>query len=319
MTKNFTPVARDAGFTRWHLMPLIACCFSCLVIGSAFAQSVPQLVNYQGMLTDAEGNPYETAEYTLVFSIFGEASGGEAVWGPQTFPDVPVVRGHFNVLLGPVDDAATALDAAFASPASYLEITVGGETIAPRQQILSAPYAVQAENAEKLGGVAHTNILDPAMNGTVQNASLFDGQTKAELFSLIAPDAESPHSMVLSERIEATFDPPSSESVLHTTSFHLSQRSHVVIQAYTGAIKFTSNLGDYYLRFRLLSQGDNELVSSIQFRSNSDGVHRGPSIGGMLSWGLDSGLYQVEFVQSGGAHTWKVHGLEITIMAFPLE
>ncbi len=115
--------------------------------GLADTVSVPQLVNYQGMLTDAEGSPYETAEYTLVFSIFGEASAGEAVWGPQTFADVPVVRGHFNVLLGPVDDAATALDTAFASPASYLEITVAGETIAPRQQILSAPYAMRAEQA----------------------------------------------------------------------------------------------------------------------------------------------------------------------------
>lgn len=133
----------------------------------SFAGSVPHLINYQGMLTDAQGEPLETKEYILSFSIFSEPTGGTAVWGPQVFDGipgtghgakVPVVRGHFNVILGPQDTHTPTyrnITDAFVSENAYLEITVGdGAPITPRQRILSTPYAVQA-------GIAthHSNII----------------------------------------------------------------------------------------------------------------------------------------------------------------
>jgi hypothetical protein len=104
---------------------------------------VPHLINYQGMLTDAAGDPLATKEYKLTFNIFQQSTGGTAVWGPQVFEQVPVVRGHFNVILGPTDSHNRNIVAAFTSANTYLEITVGnGAPITPRQQILSTPYAL---------------------------------------------------------------------------------------------------------------------------------------------------------------------------------
>lgn len=140
----------------------------------ATAQSVPPLINYQGQLTDANGAPLPTADYTLTFSLYAVASGGSPVWGPQVFdgasaaghgPKIPVVQGYFNVMLGPTDTAARSLVNAFAASPRYLEIKVGSnQAIDPRQQILSTPFAIAADRAriaESVGG----GVLNTAENG----------------------------------------------------------------------------------------------------------------------------------------------------------
>ena len=139
-----------------------------LCLNSADAQSVPQLVNYQGMLTDAGGQPLPTQEYNISFSIYTTATGGTAVWGPQIFDGnagtghgakVPVVQGHFNVILGQVDTSDRSISEAFVSEETYLEITVnGGSPITPRQRILSTPYALNGVPAGMIGPYAGQNV-----------------------------------------------------------------------------------------------------------------------------------------------------------------
>jgi len=142
-------------------------------VKSETTSSIPQLINYQGMLTNAEGQPLETKEYKLSFSIFNQPTGGEAVWGPQIFDGVyttghgakvPVVRGHFNVILGPTDSEGRSITEAFQTNNAYLEITVENNNapISPRQQILSVPYAINAKNAvnaENAKNAENTNLL----------------------------------------------------------------------------------------------------------------------------------------------------------------
>jgi hypothetical protein len=126
--------------------------------------SIPQYINYQGMLTNAEGQPLETKEYKLSFSIFNQPTGGETVWGPQIFDGrygdgrgakVPVVRGHFNVILGEKDTNGRLIINAFQSKDAYLEITVENNTpVSPRQQILSTPYALQSQVSQTAKSVS---------------------------------------------------------------------------------------------------------------------------------------------------------------------
>ena len=134
----------------------------------AFAQtaSVPELINYQGQLLDQNGDPLPTAEYSLAFSIYdadgSEGNDGSLIWGPKFYDDVPVVQGHFNILLGPQDDSpsARAITYVFNESARFLEITLVGvgaggedEVISPRQAILSAPFAMHAVGSVPVGGV----------------------------------------------------------------------------------------------------------------------------------------------------------------------
>src|SRR5437867_3270292 len=69
---------------------------------SASAQTVPSLMNYQGKLVDAAGNPMPSGSYDVVFKIWKKASPADPadalVWG-QTNP-VTVANGIFNLALG---------------------------------------------------------------------------------------------------------------------------------------------------------------------------------------------------------------------------
>jgi len=132
---------------------------------SAAAQSVPGLINYQGQLLDSVGVALPTGDYEVEINFFPVEAGGVAIWGPQKFngqsgvglgAKVSVVQGRFNVILGPEDTAGRNLTDVIADNASvFLQLKVGtGSPIAPRQQLLAAPYAFQARTASGLKGDA---------------------------------------------------------------------------------------------------------------------------------------------------------------------
>ena len=131
--------------------------FIVLVTSTVVAQQVPNLINYQGKLTNSAGQPLPNGTYTLTFRIYNQAQGGTIVWGPQLFDglagaghsaQVPVADGFFNVMLGPIDTSSRSILAAFDQSERYLEIAVStNPPMAPRQKILSAPYAIQAMQA----------------------------------------------------------------------------------------------------------------------------------------------------------------------------
>lgn len=143
----------------------VICMFSLGFTMQVQGASVPKLINYQGSLLDAQGQPLPTADYTLEFSLYDSPASTNRIWGPQVFDgatdpghgaQVPVVQGYFNVILGPVDADATprSLANAFTEADRYLEITVnGGQPILPRQRILSTPYALKAAGGVPVGGI----------------------------------------------------------------------------------------------------------------------------------------------------------------------
>ena len=160
----------------------------------AFAQSVPPLINYQGQLANPDGSPLPTADYTLTFNLYNTASGGNPIWGPEVFdgtagqghgPKIPVVQGYFNVMLGPSDTAGQSLATAFDGSDRYLEIKVGGNNpIAPRQRLLTAPFAFKAANADKLASYDWASLLsanDP-VNGKLAGSKIAtDSLTSAQI------------------------------------------------------------------------------------------------------------------------------------------
>ena len=153
------------------------------------AQSVPGFMNFQGQVLATNGTPLATGDYELTFRIFDASDGGTLIWGPQVMdgtgsvghgPKIPVVQGYFNVILGPQDTAARQLSGAFQGAARFLEIKVGtNNPIAPRQQILSAPFALNAANAAnaasavsvQAGGVNTSALADGAVSTSKLNDS----------------------------------------------------------------------------------------------------------------------------------------------------
>jgi len=149
--------------------------------GETDAISTPQLVNYQGKLTDADGDPL-TGTYDMAFAIYDVASGGSALWN-ETQTDVVVTEGIFNVILGSV----TPVSGLPEGPDCYLGITVETDPeISPRTRLVSVPYATMAQDADdaaNLGGVPAASYAtqswvtanDAGRSGVVAN--LYEGAT----------------------------------------------------------------------------------------------------------------------------------------------
>ena len=152
------------------------------------ADRVPALINYQGKLLDNSGNIVPNGNYQLEFRVWSAASSGSLIWG-RTYP-VNVSEGLFNVVLGDgggdLSGAQTTnLVSAFDSSDRFLGLTItkdqtgatvsNPQEIQPRQQLLSTPYAVAANDAGKLGGTVATNYLkngDVVVTGSVRAPSL---------------------------------------------------------------------------------------------------------------------------------------------------
>jgi hypothetical protein len=98
-------------------------------------------VNYQGRLADNAGTPLD-GTYGMEFALYDAPTGGNLVWGPESHSAVPVSDGLFSVGLG--SQTSGGIPTSVWDGDIYLEVTVGGETLEPRELIRSVPIAGMA-------------------------------------------------------------------------------------------------------------------------------------------------------------------------------
>jgi hypothetical protein len=109
------------------------------------AHAAPQLPDftYQGRLTQ-NGAP-ANGSFDLQFQLFTEAVGGLQVGPTLLEPDFPVSDGLFTVAL--------AFPGAFTGNQMWLQVTVEGQPLLPRQAVSTAPVA-QFALSGSIGGTA---------------------------------------------------------------------------------------------------------------------------------------------------------------------
>lgn len=117
---------------------------ACLAGLHAWAQ-LPQQLAFQGRLMKADGTP-ERGIVSIGFALFGVETGGIAVWSEAQA--VALSDGFYSVLLG----ATTPFPRATFGGDLWLELTVGGTAMAPRQRVVSVPYAMTAGTAQMAQG-----------------------------------------------------------------------------------------------------------------------------------------------------------------------
>jgi hypothetical protein len=180
-----TAPGRFPGITEVNMSKLVLFLLgSLLACNHAIAQSVPPLMNYQGHLTNATGQPLATGQYTLTFNVYNVPTGGTAVWGPQAIA-ADVIDGYFNVVLSTDSTGGDSITTAFTAQPRYVSIRVNAaEEILPRQQVLSAPYAIQAgragstvgsENVFPGSGNVGIGTTTPTVPLSVSGATRLDG------------------------------------------------------------------------------------------------------------------------------------------------
>ncbi len=117
-----------------------------VLLTAAFVHAaIPQTVNYQGYLTDADGLALNGA-FSMEFQIYDAEIEGTLLWSEQQ-TEVAVDSGLFHVLLGD----AVPIDLTFDEP-YWLEIIVEGEPLYPRQALTSVGQAFKAADADDVYG-----------------------------------------------------------------------------------------------------------------------------------------------------------------------
>ena len=108
-------------------------------MSSTSNQPVPRRISYQGLITKADGSPTDDGSYEILFKVYGTADGGEAVWSENQ--EVTVNNGIISTILGNTNPFTVI------PPEAFLELTVAGSTLSPRQVLTSVFYSVLSDTS----------------------------------------------------------------------------------------------------------------------------------------------------------------------------
>ena len=131
---------------KWANNKLITSAVICvlLLVSAAICvqAATPQKINYQGKLY--EGGTPVNGDKSMIFSIHDASSGGSQLWssGTQT---VTVTNGLFNYVLG---SNVSLSNVDWEGKTCYLEVTVGGQALSPRELIVSSAYGMSADKVD---------------------------------------------------------------------------------------------------------------------------------------------------------------------------
>jgi len=131
--------------------------------------AVPDRLTFQGVLVQAD-EPF-TGTAHLVFTLFGEVSGGPPLW-TQDYGPTPVTNGLYSATLGPFGDLA--FDRTY-----WLEVSVDGSPLSPRYPLLSVPYAFRAARAEAAQTAESATTAGAVTPGSIDGGSVIDGSLSA--------------------------------------------------------------------------------------------------------------------------------------------
>ncbi len=141
-----------------------------LILASAAvrAQSVPELLSYQGRLLDSLSQPLNGETVDLTFTFYGALTGGTAYYAVLQ-EDVPVTGGIYNVLIGSgtaTPGTEATLSDVFKNHAEVwmgIQVNLDSE-MAPRSRIASTGYAMSAGHAQSTDAGAMLESLYSAIS-----------------------------------------------------------------------------------------------------------------------------------------------------------
>ncbi|MAH99432.1 MAG: hypothetical protein CMA12_08900, partial [Euryarchaeota archaeon] len=153
-----------------------------IVVGSLDqkrVQQVPRQISYQGLITRADGSPTSDGSYEILFKLYDTPDGGEPVWTENL--EVTVNNGIISTILGKINPFSVIPDE------SYLELTVDGSTLSPRQSLTSVFYSVLSDTSSYARSANYDNLSNlPDLDVYVLKDSLESYTTSEDLFDTLS-------------------------------------------------------------------------------------------------------------------------------------
>ncbi|MFL3015175.1 MAG: beta strand repeat-containing protein, partial [Candidatus Neomarinimicrobiota bacterium] len=142
-------------------------------------QNVPRRISYQGLITKADGSPTDDGSYEILFKIFETADGGEAIWSENQ--EVTVNNGIISTILGNTNPFTVV------PPEAFLELTVSGSTLSPRQVLTSVFYSVLSDTSGYAKAADYGSLSNlPDLDVYVLKDSLASYPTSADLYDTLS-------------------------------------------------------------------------------------------------------------------------------------
>lgn len=120
-------------------------------------------LSFQGRLENSSGTPITSAT-DMVFKLFTASSGGTELYSTGTCSIDPDTDGVFSTQIGSTCGSAITSSVFTENADVWLEVTIGAETLSPRQQIATVAYAL---NAETLQGFPLSSTVSAVRNTVV--------------------------------------------------------------------------------------------------------------------------------------------------------
>lgn len=141
-------------------------CAAALLSSLASAQ-VPGKLSYQGRLLRPDGIP-ETGVVSIGFALYSTASDKNAIWSETQ--EIALTDGYYSTVLG---DTTAFPPNAFDSGERFLEISIRGDRLLPRQRVGSVPYALVCDtlDGEHAAGLRDFNKLTNVPAGLASPAA----------------------------------------------------------------------------------------------------------------------------------------------------
>jgi hypothetical protein len=119
----------------------------CMLMATA-AWAAPRQTAYQGYLTTNDNEPIE-GDKNMIFRLYDAQAGGHIAWEEQL--RVSVTHGRYSAVLGTIHPINETL---LSQGSLFWSVSVDGEELLPRQQVVSVPYAVMCETSKNVAGGA---------------------------------------------------------------------------------------------------------------------------------------------------------------------
>ena len=170
-----------------NFLVTLAVSLNCILASVLTAQE-PQVFRYQGRILDNDALVSGNLDFS--FKLYDTATGGTSLY--EDAATITVADGLYSTMIGDDTTSGGDLGDALNNPAVYLEIEVGGETLTPRERIVSVPYA--------MNGLPSGSVVLSASN---PNAAL-----EAKGYSLVYSDVNSPEDWIvaLEDELVVPFD-----------------------------------------------------------------------------------------------------------------
>jgi hypothetical protein len=149
----------------------LSCNAQCTNDMKACTQGVPRFVKYAGTLKNVL-SPSSPGVVALRFVIYSDASGGSPLWLEVQNAQLDQ-QGHYEVMLGAATSGGMPIELFSSGEPRWLSVQalLPGAEEQPRILMVSVPYALEAADAQTLGGLPASAYLKTGSAAAVETAS----------------------------------------------------------------------------------------------------------------------------------------------------